>query len=437
MFAVIYTCVVLFTLLLARAMAPSELRTVCLASALMFGILWLFALPRTGVYVDTVRFFATLDATRESCMRGLAGGWEYLMSSGYDSTPVIGAILLFIAQLSDNRWLTFFAAFVDYAAAFFLIRQAAISKDAKKSIVFGMLFFMMVFNSNAAVNGVRNNMAGALAVCTAFHYLCKRSKRSDLFVAIACYAVLALIHPFVLLIAGIHLVVHFVYDKRVVVLLFYLVCLFWRGFQSLVINLIGSLSFIPFFSSINFKATQYFGEDAYIFQSTAFSRIRDILLFLFIAFCIIYCLVYSKVGASKRFNCFTIAYISFSAGSLPDEIMFNRCVCILVFVSLPFISSILFNLQQRDLANRWHASLFFVMVAAAMAIVYVDNMRAGVRFEEISFSFTGLIALAVGLIAVCLIAVLPLRLTTVKTKPNPSSLRRGRYGCRRNLIDTE
>ena len=401
MFALIYTSIVLLTVLFARAMASSELWTVCLTSALLFGVLWLFASPRAGVYVDTVRFFATLDATRQSCSSGLAGGWEYLMSAGYDSTPVIGAILLFVAQLGDNRWLTFVAAFVDYAAAFFLVRQAVVSAGDRKSAIFGMLFFMLVFNSNAAVNGVRNNMAGALAVCAAYRYL---NQRSGLLAAIVCYVVLALIHPFVLLIAAIHLVARYVSSRRVVATVFYLTCLLWRGFQSLIINIIGSLSFIPFFSSIQFKATQYFGEDAYIFQSTAFSRIRDILLFLFIAFCIIYCLLFGKKRISKGFQCFTVAYLSFSAGSLPDEIMFNRCVCILLFVSLPYISMIIPDLQLGHRASRWHYSLSSILVVAAMIIIYIDNMRAAVRFEEISLSVSGLIALVVGLLIVFFIA---------------------------------
>ena len=69
-----------------------------------------------------------------------------------------------------------------------------------------------------------------------------------------------------------------------------LLLLSWPVWQTYLFSVFEAFSFIPFFGSLAFKSSQYFGEGAYIGSPTVFSRWRSILLFIGLAAFVLYSL---------------------------------------------------------------------------------------------------------------------------------------------------
>ena len=99
MFALSYLTVTLVTLVMISLSSSRRKRlTVLVFSALFFGLIGFMMVPKTTVFVDTVRFFNTLDETRTFAVTDKAEAWHYLMNvRGYNSVPVIGLIIFLIS----------------------------------------------------------------------------------------------------------------------------------------------------------------------------------------------------------------------------------------------------------------------------------------------------------------------------------------------------
>ena len=369
MFAICYTALTLTTIAMLALLPSGKRKTVLVFSALFFGLIGFMMTPRANMYTDTVRFFDTLDEVRSFAATGLEDAWRYLMDTcGYNSTPVIGAIMFLISLQPENGFLTLLAATVDIGAGFYLCFKQSNNGMNKRSLIAGVICFLCLFNFNAGVSGIRNYMAGFLAICVAYHF----SDRFNI-PSLLLYLPLILIHPFAAM------------KHNAVFALCCIPLLLQRYIQESVFSLFSKFSSIPFFASLSFKSTQYFGEGAYIVSASIFSRARDLLLFVFYLF-ILFCVLKRKTNLSRHYIGLSIMMSCFTAGSLADEQLFSRSVSMLMLMLIPFIC----ELFSKEITKE-KVSLPIALVCLGTIVIFVDNLRAGVRFQNIVFSWTSIV----------------------------------------------
>ncbi|EWH41339.1 putative membrane spanning protein [Bifidobacterium breve 31L] len=70
----------------------------------------------------------------------------------------------------------------------------------------------------------------------------------------------------------------------------------------------------------------------------------------------------------------------FTAGSLADEQLFSRSVSMLMLMLIPFIC----ELFSKEITKE-KVSLPIALVCLGAIVIFVDNLRAGVRFQNIVF----------------------------------------------------
>ncbi|MCB4876892.1 EpsG family protein [Bifidobacterium pseudocatenulatum] len=381
MFAICYVALTFVTFAMLALLPSGQRKTVLVFSALFFGLIGFMMTPRANMYTDTVRFFDTLDEVRNFAVTGLGDAWRYLMDAcGYNSTPVIGAIMFLISLQPENGFLTLLAATVDIGAGFYLCFKQSNNGMNKRSLIAGVICFLCLFNFNAGVSGIRNYMAGFLAICIAYHF----SDRFNI-PSLLLYLPLILIHPFAAMIPLLY-IMSTTYKKHNVAFAFCCIPLLLQHYiQESVFSLFSKFSSIPFFASLSFKSTQYFGERAYIVSASIFSRTRDLLLFVFYLFILLYILK-RKNNLSRHYAGLSIMMACFAAGSLADEQLFSRSVSMLMLMLIPFIC----ELFSKEITKE-KVSLPIALVCLGTIVIFVDNLRAGVRFQNIVFSWTSLV----------------------------------------------
>lgn len=393
MFAVMYIGAMIVTVVLLIMADDRQIGKALFMSTLLFGFIGFAMIPRDGLYVDTVRFFNTLDSARQFLDISEKSAWDYLMvNQNYAATPVIGIILFLIAHQPENGVLLFLTAVSQIGAAFYLIYCQLRSRKDKQSLILAVVFFLSTYNYNACVSGVRNIMAVALAVAVAYYFTIKKTT----YFLFILFIPLILIHPFAiiipvfLLLGGLNLRNKFLY--------FCCCCcaVLQRFFQSLLFSIFDRLSFIPFFESLSFKATQYFGENAYVGFSSIFSSVRASFIFCFAVFLICLALV-EHYEVNSRYMGFVILTACFSLGAFSDEVLFSRCSRLLLFAALPF--AVMFFESLRESRERIAEKLLvFFVVACITLISLADNLRAGVRFQVIEFDYIAIPAIGVWIV---------------------------------------
>ncbi|MEK0211192.1 hypothetical protein WM019_03410 [Bifidobacterium mongoliense] len=378
---------------------PQKLhRTALCYGALLFGLLGFMMMPRPTLYVDTIRFFDTLDAARSYLHVSPVQAWDYLMNDqGYSATPVMGVIMYIVAIFRQNGWLTFIAATADIGAGFYLIhRQALVKKYSSQALVTAVFFFLSMFNFNAGVSGVRSYMACGLSVCLIYHYAQQGFKP----IAAVWYLLLILIHPFASIAPFLYILSTTIKKHKIIYTIFCITLLFQQRFQDTVFRIFGQFSSIPFFASLDFKSTQYFGETAYIESSSVSSRIRDILVFSFLIVIIIESFRHEPV-VNLHYTGFLIMLTSFGFGAFSDEQLFTRTTVYLLFAALPFVYSLFTRLFSiSNTAKQLPIIAYVIMLDSAICLI--DNLRAGVRFQYIQLSWTSLcIACFIAILSFC------------------------------------
>lgn len=386
MFAVVYISAMIITTGLLCLLPKRQVRTALYCGALLFGVVGFMMVPRNSMYVDTIRFFDTLDAARNYLRVGPAQAWDYLMNDqGYASTPVMGIVMYCIAWLRHNGWLTFLAAFADIGAGFYLIYQQSLKgKYNKKALIAACLFFLSVFNFNAGVSGIRSYMVCGLSVCVTYYY----STRGFRPIAAAWYLILILIHPFGAVAPILYVMSLTIKNHRVIFFALCIVLLLQQRFQEAIFQIIGRYSSIPFFGSIAYKSTQYFGDSAYIVSSSIFSRIRDIMVFCFLLLIIVESLRHKPV-VNLHYTGFLIMLVSFGAGAFLDEQLFTRNTVYILFGALPFIYSLYCRIYSTEKKSVKIPLVGFAINLGSI-ICLIDNMRAGIRFEEMQIDWVSL-----------------------------------------------
>lgn len=394
MFAVCYLAAIAFTVILILAFGRKRQVAALCMGAVLFGIVGFMMTPNPAEYVDTVRFFNTLDEARSFAITSYDDAWNYLMvDNGYNATPVIGIILFLITLQQENGWLTFIAAFVDVGAGFYLVYQQTNKGKNKNALIIGILCFLCLFNFNAGVSGVRNYMAGFAAICVAYTFSRRFSALSLLL-----YIPLILIHPFAMIIPVLYLL-SVTYRRHK--LLYTLLCiplLCQHYIQDLIFSIFKHFSNIPFFSSLLFKSTQYFGDEAYIIIDSSFSRMRSIfLLFLYLSLLIM--AMHLRHNINVQYIGFTVMFACFAIGAFQDEQLFSRCVSMLMIAILPFICELIKEALSQSWA-RMGPTFPFVIVLVCSTIILVDNLRAGVRFQIMDISVYAICVICIYLLSV-------------------------------------
>jgi hypothetical protein len=386
MFAICYLSAMAITLAMLITLPQKLHRTALCYGALLFGLLGFMMTPRPTLYVDTIRFFDTLDAARNYLHVSPVQAWDYLMNDqGYSATPVMGVIMYIVAIFRQNGWLTFIAATADIGAGLFLIYQRARISYLRPAMVATCFFFLAMFNFNAGVSGIRSYMACGLAVCITYYYS-EKGLRPTAFIM---YLPLILIHPFSFIALLLHILSQTIEKHRIIYTILCLVLLCERYLQNILFSLFEKFSSIPLFASLSYKNGQYFGESAYIELSSPFSRIRSICIFVFLL-TIIIAATLNKPDINIRYLGFIIMLACFSCGSLQDEVLFSRTNMFLLFSELPLVYSLLQRNYQA--VHTWkQVPTGIIGILLGSLIFLTDNLRAGIRFEYIQITWTSLV----------------------------------------------
>lgn len=401
MFAVFYLSATVITVILLAILGRQRRGLALLMGALAFGVVGFVMTPGTNYYVDTIRFFSTLNETRTYMVYSAADAWYYLMdTSGYDSVPVIGIILYLVAMQQQNGWLTFIAAAADVGAGFYLVYKQIGKNGSKAAVIRSVVVFLCIFNFNAGVSGIRNYLAGFWAVCIAYKY----SKKLSVWGVILCVP-LMLIHPFVGVIAVIYIASTSFNRHKCLYSIFCVVVLLQRFWQDWLFSFFERFKSIPFFGSLFFKSSQYFGDGAYLESSSNASRIRSILLLLFFMF-IITVAVKAKYSIPNRYVGFAIMFICLCVGAWSDEGLFSRCVSMMTVIVVPFVCEIVRNQMFGMATVRKAQSIPSLIIFAGAFVIFIDNLRAGITFQRMVMSgySLGLIITICILVLACIAA---------------------------------
>lgn len=376
-----------------------------LFASLGFGVVGFMMTPNPNLFVDTVRFFETLDTTRMYLDWNPTAGWRYLMdASGYNSTPVMGLIMYVLAFLPQNGWLTFLVSFLDIGAGLFIIYEQSRRGKTFSPVVLAALIFVCLFNFNASVTGVRNTMAVFVSVGIVYYFSTVRKR--VLLPVLLCIP-LILIHPFALFVPVFY-ILGITYKKcNTLFIVFCIIALLQRRFQDIAFSWVDRFSSIPFFGSLSFKSDQYFGDGAYIGASSDFGTTRSLLMLIF--YIAILCTTFLvKSTLSHRYLGFSILMVCFAVGSFGDATLFSRCstaMLIVILSALYDLISSLLNLGQR---YRW-SYVLLAMIGVFSLIVLADNLRAGNKFELIVPNYTSLILIICIFMSTVFLYMLPLR----------------------------
>ncbi|KRM91128.1 hypothetical protein [Liquorilactobacillus cacaonum] len=352
--------------------------------AFLFAVLAFFMIPKPGMYVDSVRFFNTIDQV--SLIRqtqGINSSLNYLFNyEGYDAIPLMGVIIYAISFIKLNGMLLFFSAFVDVFFGIYLVNEINKNRD-KKNLVKNVFYFLCLFEFNAAITGVRSNIVDSVGVTIGFLLLQKKIKLSK---SIFLFFLLTLIHPFSITIFLIIMYIKVFGKNKYFMWLFYILLFFQERFQQTLFSSLSIFSSIPFFSSILFKSNQYFGDNASILASSDYSIYRNIIRLCFFAILfVLVALLRKKIKISDKLF---ISVFWLCLGSFGDQIFFGRCVVLLFYISLPYINELqnLIKLVTKKKYKKLIILLVTLCIVSYSCVSLFDNIRAGVRFNDIGLN---------------------------------------------------
>ncbi|MFT9373790.1 hypothetical protein [Liquorilactobacillus hordei] len=380
MFAYIYILLLLFSLIFALY-GKNDKKQIIIVS-IFFAILAGEMVPKPGIYIDTVRFFSTLDTTRLALRNyGLKDAYEYLFNYlGYNSTPVMGILIMIVAVFNYNGLLLAIAAFVDVYCGYNLVLDGRNGEKNRNVAAMSIFFFFSVFIFSAAVPGVRANI-----VCSLLVLLCHKKINKNLtwipFLFVAF--LLVLIHPFTLVILLLFFVPYYFGKEKLIMLLFYLILLFQGKFQSFIFAAIYKLTNIPFFSSLYFKSNQYFGVNAYIDISSD-SLARYFLRMIVFSLIFLTVLSLHKFRLNK-FDKMFAGTLFLAIGALNDTVLFTRCIDLMFFLVLPYLNILLVELfDGKRIRSKISRTVLIFAIIIFSIFSLIDNVRAGTKYNNIS-----------------------------------------------------
>lgn len=402
MFAICYLLVMIISLVLF-AFVDLSLNKKIIIAALLFMIFALIIIPVDTGAVDATKYFSFLDSIRHVRQEsGVAMAWKMVNSNAitlntssildpvadtlsFGATPVMG-LIMFVMSYLPNEFLMALVAFADYFFAMKII-QVVVEKDhlSKWYFCYGYFTFCCLFVYSAAVSGIRNNFVGTVFAYAALKYTEKNkpifSWTTIQFLVIT--VLLSLIHQFTLVLFILFCLVILFNRFKVVMWLIDLVVLVGQSiFQGPLLALLMPLSGIPFFTSILYKSNQYLGNSATIHISSTANFVRDIARLVILLLLFIVVRKYGQRVIDARYTEFVLLLFCFIIGSFRDQLMFDRCLLVMLPIMLPFITV----LPAATYHSNWSAPVAVRTAILNLSIIFLflfsivcltDNLRAG------------------------------------------------------------
>lgn len=406
MFVIGYLVITITSFAIA-AFLNINLRTKVWLLALLMAIFGFFIVPDITSRIDALPYLYSLDNYREILnTKGIGALWHAIivgdsLQSGktqfmtFQSTPAMG-ILMFFCTFLPNPFFLSLIAFLDY---FFALKIIALVTTHNHFSDFwfgiGYLAFMGLFVYTNAVGGVRNNLVGTVYAYFFLQYVIKDYSLWSYATIRLCIiaTILSLIHPFTLLLfllSMLVIILHRTWEYRIMdVLLF-----FQHLFQKMIISFLMPLSTIPFFGSILDKSDQYLGSNITLFISSRANWVRDFIrLLVMMIILIVVCHECHQYINSKYIE-FVVMLMCFICGSVHDQVLFERCLLVLLPIMLPFITiffKIVIDRSQLILEHNFFFVSLFLIVFFYIGIVYIDNLRAGELYYTFLFNSSSMI----------------------------------------------
>ena len=401
MFAICYLLVMVISLVIF-AFIDLNLNKKILIAALLFAIFALIIIPKDNGTVDATKYFSFLENIRHARQEGgQIMAWQMvnnntmtlnLKPSGmavpdalsFGATPVMGLIMLIMSYF-PNELLMALVTFADYFFAMKII-QIVVEKNKLSKWYFccTYLIFCCLFAYSVAVGGIRNNFVGTAFAYAALRYL-EKKKPFFSWATIELFAVtllLSLIHQFTLILFALFFLV-VVFNRYKIIMRILDIMMFGQSiFQDFFLSLIGPLGGIPFFASILFKSNQYLGNNATIHISSTANLVRDVARLVILLLIFLVVRKFSSDLIDLRYIEFIILLFCFIIGSFKDQLLFERCLLVMLPIMLPYITILLVAVRHYDLRNPESAravalnlSLIFLFLFAIICLS--DNLRAG------------------------------------------------------------
>ncbi|WP_203633883.1 EpsG family protein [Lacticaseibacillus suibinensis] len=370
--------------------------------AICFGLLAASMVPRPEHYVDTKRFFSSLDQFRFlSQQTGFLSAWRDLNSTfSYSDVPLAALFIAVGSQFPSNHVFMFIVGFIISLGAVLIILQMDKDTDSKNRITKKIAFaiFFSWFNFQAAVQGVRNMIAFVvLSVCA--YYLMNTQLRIDLkHVVVVCIGISTVwMHPSSILaiaLIGITLLV----SNTIILRVLDGILLTYGFFQSTILPFVLRIPFISNSVSLVFKTNQYLTNSGDNALSSSVSLFRDLLkdgLLILIITAIFFAIrTYDNKETfsmmTTRYGEYFIAIACLTIGSISNGILFDRLSNLLIIVGLPYLAvglnEVLISVRKTNSnANKIFVSMLVIAVFVASVAFLGDNLRAGVKFYSMFY----------------------------------------------------
>lgn len=369
-------------------------------AAFLFTLFALVIVPMNNGAVDATKYFAFLDYIRHiRDIGGLGQAWQAINSNAmliavnnnlaapdelsFQATPVMGLIMLGMSFFS-NEWLMALVAFGDYYFAMKIIQLVVEHNHlGRRYFCFGYFIFCNLFVYSAAVSGIRNNFVGTVFAYCAFRYAEKGSQlwSIETLKLMVVTVLLSLIHQFTLILFALFVIALLFYKTVLIRLLdgvMFLQSIFQAGFLALLTPLSG----IPFFSSIIYKSGQYLGSNATIHISSAANIVRDLARLMILIALFILVWRFCNQYIDRRYTEFILLLFCFIIGSFRDQLLFDRCLLVMLPIMLPYITML--PITAREYSFKYpqsvRATLLYLMLVVLVGfslVCLVDNLRAG------------------------------------------------------------
>lgn len=402
MFALCYLLVMVISLIIF-AFVKLKLNTKIMIAALLFTVFALVIIPYDNGAVDATKYYGFLNYIRHvRAIGGISAAWSAINSDAYSNinfgsssllsapdtlsfaaTPVMGMVMLVMSYF-PNEFLMAIVAFADYYLAMKMI-QLVVERHhlPLRYFTIAYLIFCCLFVYSAAVSGIRNNFVGTAFAYAALRYADSNSRLLS-FKTIKLLIItilLSLIHPFTLILFSLFMIAVIFYRTKWIRLfdgLMFLQSFFQGGFLALMMP----LSAIPFFSSILYKSNQYLGSNATIHISSGANMVRDLarLFVLLLIFALVHRL--SRKFINQRYTEFVLLLFCFIIGAFRDQLLFDRCLLVMLPIMLPFITLLpvvanIYHLSHPKSTRAFILYLTIVGLGIFSVICLTDNLRAG------------------------------------------------------------
>ncbi len=401
MFAICYLLVMVISTVIF-AFIKLKLNTKIIIAALLFTIFALIIIPLDNGAVDATKYFSFLDYIRYvKRIGGLGQAWLAINSNAlstnpitnnfnvtpdtlsFAATPVMGVIMLVMSYF-PNEVLMALVAFFDYYLAMKIVQLVVEDYHLPiKYFIYAYLAFCSLFAYSVAVSGIRNYFVGTVFAYVALHYTKQRPHFCSLATIklMVITLMLSLIHQFTMILFILFLLAIIFYRSKWI--RFFDGLMFMQSFfQSGFLALLQPLEAIPFFSSILYKSNQYLGSNATIHISSTANLARDLahLAVLLLIFILVYRT--SQHFINQRYLEFVTLLFCFIIGSFHDQLLFERCVLVMLPIMLPLITLLPIVVNHYHL-YRPHSvyalTLYLTVIGFTIfsVVCLADNLRAG------------------------------------------------------------